>query len=186
MTTRDDSKTRFESIWEQHRLEVLAYCLRRTSAADAEDACAETFLVAWRRLDDVPPQPQTILYLYGVAGHVLSNHRRSLRRRSRLDARLSNLGVAPPVDPLHVVVRSSEDKLVDGAVSRLSRLDREIVMLDAWEELSREEIAEVLGITRDGVDQRIHRSYKRLGRALAPVLDYEPFDSPPVAEGGGA
>jgi RNA polymerase sigma-70 factor (ECF subfamily) len=186
MTADHQTRKRFESIWDEHRLQILAYCLRRTTSADAEDACAETFLVAWRRLEEVPPPPQTILYLYGVAGRVLSNHFRSVRRRSRLDAKLSNLGIAPPEDPLHVVVRSAEDEIVVTAVARLGARDREIVMLDAWEELSREEIAEVLGMTRDAVDQRIHRSYKRLSRALAPVLDHPPLDSPPVAEGGGA
>jgi RNA polymerase sigma-70 factor (ECF subfamily) len=185
LTVDAQRKKQFEAIWREHRLQVLAYCRRRAATTDAEDACSETFLVAWRRLDEVPPPPTAILYLYAVAGRVLSNQHRSLRRRSRLDTKLTNLGIAPSADPLHVVVRSAEDKLVDSAVARLGVRDREIVMLDAWEELTREEIAEVLGMTRDAVDQRIHRSYKRLGRALAPVLERPSLDSPPVAEGGG-
>jgi hypothetical protein len=49
-----EEQRRFESLYDAHRLSVLAYCIRRVSAADASDACSETFLVAWRRIDAVP------------------------------------------------------------------------------------------------------------------------------------
>ena len=54
--------THFESIYVEHRPRVLAYCMRRTRSEDAADACAETFLVAWRRIDDTlrPRRPSHI------------------------------------------------------------------------------------------------------------------------------
>jgi RNA polymerase sigma-70 factor (ECF subfamily) len=96
---------RFEDLYETHKLEVLAYCTRRLGRIDAADACSETFLVAWRLLEDLPPPPNTLPYLYGIANRVVSNQFRSLRRRSRLDARLSALGVSVAPDPLHMVCR---------------------------------------------------------------------------------
>ena len=48
--------------------------------------------MVWRRIDEVPPAPKTILYIYGIAGKVVSNHTRSFLRRSRLDEKLRNLG----------------------------------------------------------------------------------------------
>ena len=177
--------TRFESIYEEHRLPVLAYCMRRTRSADAADACAETFLVAWRRLDDIPQPPATLPYLYGIAGRVLSNHLRAMRRQSRLDAKLRNLGVAPPVDPAALVVQSARDQEVVAAVRKLKPKDREIVMLYAWEDVPRDIIAEMLGMTRAAIDQRIHRSYQRLARILDPTLETRAIKSPPVADKGG-
>jgi RNA polymerase sigma-70 factor (ECF subfamily) len=161
---------------------VRAYCVRRVAAHEADDVCAEIFLVVWRRIDQVPPSPKTILYLYGIAGKVVSNHSRSARRRSRLDEKLRNLGIAPPVDPAFLVVQSSDDAEVASAVRKLDRRDREIVMLYAWEDLPREDIAELLGMTKAAVDQRIHRAYQRLARALEPLIN--PIPSPPVAEEG--
>ncbi len=184
-TRNADRDPRFEEMWDKCRPLVLAYCMRRTSAHDAEDACSETFLVAWRRLDDVPDQPRTILYLYGIAGKVLSNQKRSVHRRTRLDERLSRLGVTQPIDPGVLVVQNTEDEVVMSAVRRLQPKDREIIMLDAWEELSRHDIAEVMGMTRSAVDQRIHRAYKRLARSLEPMIEIHPTNSPPVAEQGG-
>jgi RNA polymerase sigma-70 factor (ECF subfamily) len=182
MGSQADQRSRFETIWDDHRLQVLAYCLRRVPGTDAEDACAETFLVIWRRLDEIPESPRTLLFIYGIARKVLSNQTRSFHRRDRLNEKLANLGVSPPVDPAHFVVQSAEDRQVAEAVRRLKPTDREIVRLDAWEDLSREEIAEVMGMTRAAVDQRIHRSYQRLSQTLEPLI--RPIHPPPVAEEG--
>ncbi|HWL48985.1 MAG TPA: sigma factor [Acidimicrobiia bacterium] len=77
MTLQPDNRSRFEAIWREHRHQIMAYCLRRASSADADDACAETFLVVWRRIDDIPPAPKTLLCLYGIARKVLSNQTRT-------------------------------------------------------------------------------------------------------------
>jgi len=178
-------RTHFESIYEEHRLRVLAYCTRRTTSVDAADACAETFLVVWRRIDDIPPPPNTLPYLYGIAGRVLSNQLRTLHRRSRLDAKLRNLGAAPPADPSTLILQSSRGQEVVAAVRKLKSKDREIVMLYAWEDLPRDVIAEMMGMTKAAIDQRIHRSYQRLARILEPTLERSAINSPPIAEEGG-
>jgi DNA-directed RNA polymerase specialized sigma24 family protein len=89
-----ERQRRFEAVYREHRLEVLAYCTRHLTQADAADTRAEAFLVAWRRFDQLPLPPQTLPYLYGIAARVISNQRRTLWRRSRLDARLGSLGIA--------------------------------------------------------------------------------------------
>ena len=61
--------------------------------------------------------------------------------------------------------------------------DREIVMLYAWEDLPRETIAQMMGMTRSALDQRIHRANQRLARMLEPQA--EPIPSPPIAQEGG-
>lgn len=177
MTGRVSSveRGRFEAMYEAHGPEVLAYCARRMSGADAADACAETFLVAWRRIDDVPEPPGTLPYLYGVAGRVVANQGRGLRRRSRLAARLAALGVAPPADPAVLSLRSVEDTQVLAAVRALPPVDREIVMLWAWEDVPRSAIGEILGMSTAAVDQRLHRAYRRLAGALRTTMT-EPVD----------
>jgi len=179
-------KTQFEALYEEYRLPVLAYCARRTSSSDAADVCAETFFVAWRRIDDIPEPPKALPYLYRIAGNVLSNQLRTTRRRHRLAAKLAGLGVTPPQDPLNLVVQNSLDDAVVAAVRRLKPADREIVMLAAWEDLSREAIAEMFGMSKAAVDQRIHRAYQRMARVLEPALAREGMEFPPIAKGGEA
>src|SRR4051812_33061810 len=80
---------RFSRLFGDTERELLAYVLRRVDRAeDGADVVAETFLVAWRRLDSVPPGDEARLWLYGVARRQLANQRRGQLRRSRLADRL--------------------------------------------------------------------------------------------------
>ena len=73
---------RFVSLYERHAALVLAYARRRIGAAEAEDVLAETFLVAWRRRDEVPDD--ALPWLYAVAGNVLRNRVRSRAAAGRV------------------------------------------------------------------------------------------------------
>jgi RNA polymerase sigma-70 factor (ECF subfamily) len=79
----DERRRRFEEIYAACHDPVLGYVLRRTgNGHDAADVLAETFLTAWRRLDDVPGGESTRPWLYGVARRVLANHHRGAGWRS--------------------------------------------------------------------------------------------------------
>src|SRR5262245_40822044 len=158
----DDRRERFAGLYAAHQTRVLAYCVRRTSPADAADACSQTFLVAWQRLDGVPGEPDTLPYLYGIAGNVLRNQFRSLHRRDRLAGKLRELGVEAPESPEAVLMQGARDREVVAAIRRLKTIDREILMLHTWEGLSRPVVAEMMGMTKVAVDKRIQRSYERL------------------------
>ena len=66
MTAADDERARrFDALFRERSPDVIAYCRRRArSSSDAQDAVAEVFLTAWRRLDDVPPGDATRIWLY--------------------------------------------------------------------------------------------------------------------------
>ena len=52
----DDQRRRFDQVYAVHHAAILGYALRRTgNADDAADVIGETFLTAWRRIDDIPP-----------------------------------------------------------------------------------------------------------------------------------
>ncbi|MFP5319991.1 MAG: RNA polymerase sigma factor [Acidimicrobiia bacterium] len=149
-----------------HRGAVLAYLLRRCpSAADAHDALAETFLVAWRRPEQVPDGDAAVrLWLYGVARRVLANQRRAERRRRRLSERLQ----AHPGDELVPGPdEAGTEREVLRVLSRLGERDREILLLSAWEGLSHAEIAAVLGCSENASAVRLHRARARLREAYA-------------------
>ena len=80
MTNADDREARFRRVCEAHTAAVLAYALRRVPREDAADVVAETFLVAWRRLDDVDER-SALPWLYAVARRVLLSQQRATRRQ---------------------------------------------------------------------------------------------------------
>lgn len=176
----------FRLVYERCSTKILAYCVRRVGPDAGHDALAETFLVAWRRRDELPSGDGELPYLYGIAGNVVSNLRRSGRRRSRLRARLEGLGVDIGPDASAYVIQSDRDRRVVEAVNKLKPTDREILMLYTWEDLPRQTIAEIMGLSKQAVDQRIHRSYKRLSRVLAPAMSGATISPRVAKKGGGA
>jgi RNA polymerase sigma-70 factor (ECF subfamily) len=138
--------------------------LRRISNPDdAADIIAETFLTAWRRLAEMPREPEARLWLYGVARRVMANYRRGERRRSALAGRLrADLGVAyrPPE-------YTGELAQIAEAFGRLPEAERELLALTAWEGLDHGQIAIVLGCSRNAVRIRLHRARKRFAGELA-------------------
>ncbi len=152
---------RFDALFTSHQRSVLAYALRRSANhVDAEDVVAETFIVAWRKIDAVPADP--LPWLYAVARRVLANQRRGNGRRERLASLLRVSDVATPV-------RAGEtlDGPVFAALASLSAADQELLRLVAWEELPNHQIATVLGITANAVAIRLHRARARFAAALS-------------------
>jgi RNA polymerase sigma-70 factor (ECF subfamily) len=147
----------FERLFERHHRNVLAYCLRRARIpADAEDATAETFSIAWRRRRELPPE--ALPWLYGTARRVLANQRRGGSRWTGLLDRLRSLPAQQAPG------RTTAGPALD-ALALLREADREILRLLAWEELSHAEIAASLGITVNAVAIRIHRARQRYATA---------------------
>lgn len=58
-------EARFAVIYEAYFRHVYAYCHRRTGPDRADDAVSETFLAAWRKIDQVPDGPAVLPWLYG-------------------------------------------------------------------------------------------------------------------------
>lgn len=164
----DSADARLTRLYEAHHDEVLAYCVRRIGRPDADEAAADVFAIAWRRLDEI--EWETVRpWLFGVARGVLANRWRTAMRRKRLFRRVSGLAQVPAEPPEDQVVRRSEDETVVAALDRLKSSDREVLMLAAWEELSAPEIANALGISVSAAEQRLHRAKKRLAAVLTPT-----------------
>jgi RNA polymerase sigma factor (sigma-70 family) len=159
----------FRKLYRAHYHQIYAYFKRRTDIESAADATVETFMVVWRRIGDVPDGDDALPWLYGVSRRVLANQRRGLRRKIRLDHKLSGFGSEPEPSPEAIIVRGSEIQEVLDAFDRLKPSDQELLRLAEWEELPHAEIAEALGINRTAVDQRIHRALDRLEKEVRRV-----------------
>jgi RNA polymerase sigma factor (sigma-70 family) len=166
MPAQDEAarRRRFEALYAQYHAQVLGYALRRLDSPDeAADVLAETFLVAWRRLEVVPEGERSCLWLYGVARRVLSNHRRGAHRRTQLADRLREELAAR----LPLAEASGEGTALAVAFRSLRDDDRELLALQGWEGLAPAEIATVLGCSHNAARIRLHRARRRLRAALA-------------------
>lgn len=145
---------RFKDLLGEVYVPLQRYVRRRTP--DGDDVLADTLLVLWRRLDDVPAGA-VLPWSYGVARGCLRNARRSTQRRWKLILRLADEPTAPASD---------EDPALAEAFADLAEGDREVLRLWAWEQLPAREIALVLGITPNAASIRLHRATTRLRKGL--------------------
>lgn len=170
MPARDRDVVWFEHLYEDSYAAVFAYALRRSSRADAEDVTSEVFAIAWRRRESLPDP--AVAWLIGVARGVLANNARGGRRRlallSRLAATTSRAVWNPEV--------ASSDPLLRCALERLSDLEREALLLVAWEGLTPSELATALGCTPAAARLRLRRARRQLVRALGAEPHLRPSD----------
>jgi RNA polymerase sigma-70 factor, ECF subfamily len=155
---RSDDEARLEVLFRRHYRDVVLYVRRRAEPDLVEDVVAETFLVAWRRLDEVPADARP--WLLAVARKTLSTQRRSAARRRTLLTRLETAHGSGE--------RSDQPRElgVAEALMRLSEKDREALMLVAWEGLSPSEAALVVGQSPIAFRVRLHRAKRRLRERL--------------------
>lgn len=159
MTGPGDRRARFDALYDEHIVAVSRYCLRRSPPDVADDVSAETFLVAWRRLNDVPDDARP--WLLRVARHTLANHARGERRQRAVRDRLA---AEPPAPSPEI---AGNDPALRAAMAGLSERDREAILLAHWEGLEPAQAARVLGTTAAAMRVRLHRAHRRLARALA-------------------
>jgi RNA polymerase sigma factor (sigma-70 family) len=139
--------------------DLLRFAERRVPPADAEDVVATVFLVAWRRLGDVPEDARP--WLFAVARNTIANQNRGLRRRNVVDLRMvEDIPAAPDAAPDRIdLVR---------AWRSLNAADREVLALVAFDGLTGDEAAVVLGCRRSTFSMRLARARRRLRHALEP------------------
>jgi RNA polymerase sigma-70 factor (ECF subfamily) len=170
----DERGEQLERLFRQTYRRVMAYCLRRTGETAAHDAVAEVYGVAWRRRRQLPSSDEeAVLWLLGIARRVLANQARSQRRWTRLLLRMAERADPPYAGPLQA---DGGDDLA-AALAQASDADRELLRLAYWDDLSRQEIATVLGISVGAVDTRLHRARQRLrGRLDAASGHQDPTE----------
>lgn len=178
------ARERFESIFVRHHSAVDAYVRRRMGPEQREDVVADTFLVAWRRLDDVPDDARA--WLIAVARNIMATERRATTRRRSLLMRL----MATEASANDGGGVDDDVGVVQDALARLSEKDREAITLIAWDELTPREASVVLGESAGSFRVRLHRARRRLRRHLESAgrsvsrADCHDAANPRLVEGG--
>ncbi len=174
---------KFASIYESYHRHVYAYCRRRADIDQVDDLASEVFLTLWRKIETAPTGEDALKWLYQVAHLVLNNHWRGSNRKKRLEDKLQSISLDPtPLVHDQIAVREEVRQVLEAA-SRLRPRDLEILRLTFWEELSLDDIAEILGIKANAAKQRLHRAKKSLIKEYQRTSRQE--TASPAAQKGG-
>lgn len=190
----------FATLYDRHERAVYNFCYRLIgSPEDAADATQDAFLKVLERLPELAAGDRELnfaAYLMTVARHAayrLMEERKRTEPVDELPEGAVPVGMGgggggaaggadpgdPHDDPERRVLLEAQQEEVRAANARLPERQREALALRELEELSYDEIAEVMGMNRNSVAQLISRARVNLrdelrGSALASVAPASP------------
>ena len=182
----------FGRVFDRHADLIYRFVRRRTGDEDlAEEIAAQVFLEAWRQRGKVQLLGGSLRsWLLGVAGNLVRRHWRSLERKRRAIKRLP-LPVPESDHADGVARRLDSQQRIAGLRAQLETMPRaqvEVLLLWAWEQLSYDEIAKVVGVPVGTVRSRLSRARAYLnlrdgtsGRDRAFPESKSPMDDDPPA-----
>ena len=189
--------------WEQHRVELTAYCYRMLgSSADAEDAVQDTMVRAWRSYEKFEGRSSVRSWLYKIATNVCLTMLDSRQRRatpmdfgpaasadgpapaqkpeiSWLEP-IPDARVLPPAsDPAELAVAKESVRLAFvAALQHLPARQRAVLILREVLQWKASEVAELLGTTVASVNSALQR-------ARATLAEQELAQPGPKGDGAG-
>ena len=162
----------FGELYDRHASALYRYAARRAGEFAADDVIAETFLVAWERLDSYDLNHDDARpWLFGIATNLLRRHHRTEARLLKTAAKsaLRN-SVADETDR----VAARTDALaatghIAMALKSMPAIDRDTLLLYAWGELTYEGIAAAMDVPVGTVRSRLNRARRTLRNELDPT-----------------
>jgi RNA polymerase sigma-70 factor (ECF subfamily) len=178
------------AMFKQHLWRIIDFRLDRRlrGRLDPDDLLQETYLAASGQLAHYAAKPNLspFLWLRMMAGQVLIRaHRRNLgcqlrnadRERAQPDGGCPDSTSVSLVEqlagsassPSHAAARAELVEQLHRTIARMDPIDREVLALRHFEELTNAQVAEVLGIQQKAASLRYARALGRLKEALAQV-----------------
>ena len=152
----------FTELFHRYAQRLYGFFRRRLShPTRAEELTQDVFVAVLKGATRYEPRALFRTYLYSIAVRMLSAERRKAGREAA-DAASRGFGAAEPAQ----AAQSETAAWVRDAVERLESTEREILLLREYEELSYEEIAQVLAIPLNTVRSRLFRARMALREIL--------------------
>ncbi len=167
-SARKGDEAAFGFIVESYQVPVYNLCYRMLANAEAaEDAAQEVFLKAFRNLHRYDPERRFTTWLLSIASHHCIDilRRRRIQESSLEDLLPSQMPSDPNPGPEAAYAQREYQEEVRAILRGLAPLDRAVIVLRYWYDLSYEEIAETLSQSVSAIKSRLHRTRRNLAQA---------------------
>jgi len=173
----------FEELLAAHRASAFRVAtVVLGSAHGADDVVQDASVRAWRSMSGVDAERGFRSWYLHVVANTARNDRRSRGRRAALALRLEAQPGRDAADPEEHAVTDADRRRVIDAMNRLDRDDRLVIALRHFEQLSENEMADVLGCPNGTVKSRLSRAMSRL---RAQLIHDDPFHGDPNHDDAG-
>ena len=187
---RDDDPAAFEELVRRYQDRLLTVMFHLVgSREEAEDLAQEVFLRVYRHRKEYHPQAKFSTWLFTIAHHLAQNiyRRRQRKPEAQLDLTDSAALARQPLENWHASVMPSPDhrvrqeelsQVVQQALNQLNERQRLAVVLNKFEDMSYQEIADIMGISVKAVKSLLSRARSQLRELLAPYVQMEMRSGP--------
>jgi RNA polymerase sigma-70 factor, ECF subfamily len=156
---RGDSQA-FGQIYDRYIRTIYDFIYFKTRHKEtAEDLTSQTFFKALKNISSVDSNRSIHSWLYKIAHNTVLDHYRTTRRQEDID---DCYDLSDDTDVVGTLDNAEEVKKVKGYLHELTPLERDIVIMRVWQELSYKEIAEVIGKTEANSKMIFSRTLKKL------------------------
>jgi RNA polymerase sigma-70 factor (ECF subfamily) len=171
----------FKELVDRYQASVFNICLGIIGDHhQAEEAAQDTFYQIYRSIGSFRGESKFSTWIYRIAVNLSRNLIRK-NKRYRWVKSLDSLWheeigeeeialATSPDDPERHLEKKERKALIESAVASLPEKQRIAFILNKYEDLTSREISEVLGISINSVEARIHRAKLRLQKRLVSVL----------------
>jgi RNA polymerase sigma-70 factor, ECF subfamily len=167
---------RFTELYEQYFGFVWRSVRMMGLASDAaDDAAQDVFLVAHRRLVDFEARSAPRTWLFAITLRVVSDHRRSRRRRMRLLERAGSMDRVPIETPEGTTASAEQRAALLALLAELPEEQRAVFVLAELEELAAPEIAAALDVNLNTVYSRLRAARKMMASRLRTLDSEQPL-----------
>jgi RNA polymerase sigma-70 factor, ECF subfamily len=167
----------FRQLVERHQQAVIGTVAKMLgNASEAEDIAQQVFLRIWRNAKRYRPDAKFTTYLYTITRNLVFNETRRKSRKKEVssDAREENsnqlIEANPDAKPDSELLQAELQLAVDAAISALPEAQRMAVVLRNYEQLSYEEIADVLNLSVSAIKSLLFRARTTLRESLSGYL----------------
>ena len=191
---RDDQPGAFEELVEAYQSRLVGIMHHLVgSAEEAEDLAQEVFLRVYRARKKYRARCKFSTWLFTIANNLALNALRSRQRKPAVPLNVSDSGPLGP-RPAEQLVRDRSAQpvqhlqerelaaIVQKALAGLNERQRLAVVLNKFEDMSYEEIAEVMRLTTKAVKSLLSRARCNLRDVLAPYIYMDGGSPPPPAD----
>ena len=167
----------FEKLIERHQALVIGTVSRMLgNNADVEDISQQVFIRVWKSARRYQPTAKFTTWLLTITRNLVFNELRRRRRHTDVPLQFDNESEGLPLPDLATVAPDASllhnelQRAIEDAVASLPEAQRMALVLRRYEELSYEDIGEILNLTVPAVKSVLFRARTELRQRLAPYL----------------
>ena len=174
----DGNTTAFEKLVERHQALVAGTVARMLSSnSDVEDIAQQVFVRVWKSAGRYVPRAKFTTWLLKITRNLVFNEMRRAKRHPRVPVQIEPEAEEMPLKdeatatPDATLLQAELQSAIETAIALLPETQRMALVLRRYEELSYEEISDVLDLSVPAVKSLLFRARTELRERLRDYLE---------------